>query len=84
LSTATNTRFSNVPLSDPRYAIFKTAYEKRLLGSNINPDGSVRCDVYMVMKGIVAGRSVGSQGSIFDKYRAAAEANDAVNGCSRD
>jgi hypothetical protein len=38
----------------------------------------------MVMKGIVAGRSVSSQGSVFDQYRAAAQANNAVNGCSRD
>jgi hypothetical protein len=54
LSTATNTRFTNITASDPRYALFKTAHEKRLLGATINPDAFVRCDVYLVMKGIIA------------------------------
>jgi hypothetical protein len=31
LSTATNTRFSNISFSDGRYSLFKTAHEKRLL-----------------------------------------------------
>jgi hypothetical protein len=31
LSTATNTRFSNISFSDSRYSLFKTAHEKRLL-----------------------------------------------------
>lgn len=54
LSTATNVRFSRLSTSDERYALFKTAYEKRMLGSTVNPDAPVRCDVYMVMKGIAA------------------------------
>lgn len=54
LSTATNVRFSNVSVNDERYALFKTAHERSLLGASINPDAFVRCDVYMVMKGIIA------------------------------
>lgn len=38
----------------------------------------------MVMKGIVAGRDVKTQGNVFDTYRAAALANDEINGCERD
>ncbi len=83
LSTATNTRFANIATNDTRYPLFKTAHEKRLIWANINPDGLVRCDVYMVMKGIVAWWEVGSQGDVFDQYRAAAEVNNAVNGCAR-
>ena len=58
LSTATNTRFANIASTNPNYPLFKTAHEKRLLGANIDPDGLVRCDVYLVMQGIVAGWSV--------------------------
>jgi len=83
LSTATNTRFSNISFSDGRYSLFKTAHEKRLLWADINPDSIVRCDVYMVMQGIVAWRSVGTQKDVFDRYRTAAQANNAVNGCIR-
>ncbi len=83
LSSKTNVRFSNVSVSDERYALFKTAHERSLLGASINPDGFVRCDVYMVMKGIVAGRSIGNQSNVFDKYRTAATANDEINGCTR-
>ena len=84
LSTATNTRFANITSTNPNYPLFKTAHEKRLLGANIDPNSFVRCDVYMVMQGIVAGWDVSWQGTVFDQYRAAAQANDAVNGCSRD
>lgn len=83
LSTKTNVRFSNVSVNNERYALFKTAHERSLLGASINPDGFVRCDVYMVMKGIVAGRSIGNQSNVFDKYRTAATANDEINGCTR-
>jgi hypothetical protein len=83
LSTATNVRFSNISVTDERYALFKTAHERSLLGASINPDAFVRCDVYMVMKGIVADRSIGNQSNVFDKYRTAATANDEINGCTR-
>jgi len=84
LSTATNTRFANIASTDPNYPLFKTAHERSLLGANIDPNALVRCDVYMVMKGIIAGRPLGNQADVFDKYRAAAQANDEINGCTRD
>jgi len=83
LSTKTNVRFSNISVTDENYPLFKTAHERSLLGASIKPESFVRCDVYMVMKGIVAGRSIGNQSNVFDKYRAASTANNEINGCTR-
>lgn len=83
LSTARNVRFSNISVTDERYSLFKTAHERSLLGASINPDAFVRCDVYMVMKWIIAGRSIGNQSNVFDKYRTAAKTNDEINWCER-
>jgi hypothetical protein len=36
--------------TDPDYVFFKTAFDKKLIGKDTNPQASLRCDNYLVMK----------------------------------
>lgn len=79
-----NIRFSNVSYANSLYPVRRTAYERKLIWSTTSPTTLIRCDTYMVMKWILAGRDVSDeQWTIFDKYRAIAEKNNTLNGCQR-
>ena len=79
-----NIRFTNVSYANSLYPVRRTAYERKLIWSTTSPTTLIRCDTYMVMKWILAGRNIDDQQwTIFDKYRAAAENNNALNGCQR-
>jgi len=79
-----NIRFTNVSYANSLYPVRRTAYERKLIWSTTSPITLIRCDTYMVMKWILAGRNVDDQQwTIFDKYRAAAENDNALNGCQR-
>lgn len=81
LSTQKTVRFRNISQTNDLYALFQTAYEKKLVGSDINPTKLVRCDVYQVMKWILAWWTVSGRGSILDQYREKAQSLNELNGC---
>lgn len=60
LSKKTSTNFDYMAKSDPNYAYFETAREKGLIGKNINPQGEISCDTYIVMKWLIEWWNVGS------------------------
>jgi len=75
-------RFTYVPFAHLDYAYFATAYQKRLIWNKIGPDTLVKCDNYLVMKGILAGWNVDMYaGDIFERYFAKAKDVGELNGC---
>jgi len=77
-------KFKKMLQSDKDYVYFKTAFDKKLIGKDTNPDASLKCDNYIVMKWILLNRDVnGFDGDIFDKYFEFAEKNGELNGCER-
>ena len=83
LSTKTNVTFSTMSTSNSNYSYFLTAYEKRMIGKNTEPNNQISCETYIVIKGIGAGRSVGNYSDIKDAYRKKAQELNQLNGCSK-
>jgi hypothetical protein len=80
-SSKKTVKFRYVSYTNALYPIFSAAYSKRLIGSSTNPVSLVRCDVYQVMKGILAGWEVSGKVSVLDQYWNYASAHDLLNGC---
>ncbi len=74
-------KFRYVSYTNALYPIFAAAYSKKLIGASTNPVSLVRCDVYQVMKGILAGWEVTAKGNVLDTYWNYASANNLLNGC---
>ncbi len=84
LSVGTGTKFKYVTPNNPYYAQFKTAYDKKLIGSASNPSNRVICDSYMVMKGILEWWNVNQNASdLVAEYRRVATAKWVLNGCKK-
>lgn len=83
LDTTKNIKFTYVSYDSEEYPYFKTAYKKRLIGKNTKPDALLSCDIYMVMKGLIAWWEVGVYSDIKTTYWNIAIAHDALNGCQR-
>ena len=75
-------KFSKMVQSDEDYLYFKTAFDKKLIGKDTNPDAQIKCDNYIVMKGLLEGWDVSDyDGDIFEQYFGAAEDLGYLNGC---
>ncbi|MFC2494810.1 MAG: hypothetical protein ACFNWZ_01225 [Candidatus Absconditicoccaceae bacterium] len=83
LSTKKNTKFTHIATSDSNYPYMKTALEKRMIGSNTNPNMTVSCDIYMVMKGLAEERITVKTADVKGDYRNMAESKNALNGCTK-
>lgn len=83
LSTKKNTKFTHITTSDSNYPYMKTALEKRMIGSNTNPNMTVSCDIYMVMKGLAEERITVKTADVKGDYRNMAESKNALNGCTK-
>lgn len=83
LSPAKNVKFTHIAMSNEAYPYMKTALEKRMIGATTDPNMIVSCDVYMVMKGLAKGWSVGNSVDVKTAYWNAAVAKDALKGCKK-
>ena len=83
LSTKKNTKFTHIATSDSNYPYMKTALEKRMIGSNTNPNMTISCDIYMVMKGLAEERITVKTADVKGDYRNMAESKNALNGCTK-
>jgi len=50
LSTKTDLAFSYIWKSNPDYAYYKTAYEKKMIWKDLQPTKNLMCETYVVMK----------------------------------
>jgi hypothetical protein len=67
-------RFANIASDNALYNAFKAWYGARFFGSNINPNTTVSCNVYLVMIWLAQKRPVQyTANNVFEAYRAEAE-----------
>lgn len=84
LSTKTDISFTYVAKTSPIYPIYRTAYEKRMIGKSTNPTKMILCDSYIVMKWLMWKWNVTYNASnVTTQFRNEAVARWALNGCQK-
>ena len=83
LSRKTDISFTTLSKSHADYAYFITAYEKRMIGKNTEPNKQISCDTYMVIKGLGEGWNVGNYSDVKAAYWKKAEELKKLNGCKK-
>lgn len=82
LSVETNVKFTYMSFDNKDYSYFKTAFQNKLIGKDLKPSALVKCDNYLVMKGILEWWDVDTYvGNIFQQYYKAAKDLDKLNAC---
>lgn len=83
LSYQKTIRFTNISQSNANYPYYKTAYDMRMIGKNINPTDKVGCDTYMVLIGLLEGWDIKATTDIKNAYRNYAVSNNRTNSCEK-
>ena len=81
LDTNTNVSFKNVSKLDENYAYFRTAYDKKMIWTDIIPTQKPTCETFVVMKWLNEWWNVWSYSNIKDAYWKYASANWKLPGC---
>ena len=68
LSTKTDLSFSYIWKSNPDYAYYKTAYEKKMIWKDLQPTKNLLCETYVVMKWLVEEWNVWKYSDIKQAY----------------
>lgn len=81
LSKSRSSKFTYVDVTSPDYPYMKTALEKRMIGTAVNPNDIISCDVYMVFKGLALNWAIEKTANLKNDYRNVAENKGLLNGC---
>ena len=81
LSKSKSSKFTYVDVTSPDYPYMKTALEKRMIGTAINPNDIISCDIYMVFKGLALNWAIEKTANLKNDYRNVAENKGLLNGC---
>ncbi len=81
LSTKTDLAFSYIWKSNPDYAYYKTAYEKKMIWKDLQPTKNLMCETYVVMKWLAEWRNVWKYTDIKQAYWAYAKTNWLLPNC---
>ena len=81
LSKSKSSKFTYVDTTSPDYSYMKTALEKRMIGTAVNPNDIISCDVYMVFKGLALNWAIEKTSNLKNDYRNVAENKGLLNGC---
>ena len=81
LSKSKSSKFTYVDTTSPDYPYMKTALEKRMIGTAVNPNDIISCDVYMVFKGLALNWAIEKTSNLKNDYRNVAENKGLLNGC---
>lgn len=81
LSTKTDLAFSYIWKSNPDYAYYKTAYEKKMIGKDLQPTKNLMCETYVVMKWLAEWRNVWKYTDIKQTYWNYAKNNGLLPSC---
>lgn len=81
LSKSKSSKFTYVDTTSPDYPYMKTALEKRMIGTTVNPNDIISCDVYMVFKGLALNWAIEKTSNLKNDYRNVAENKGLLNGC---
>ena len=68
LNTSKNIKFNYISYTHKDYAYYRTAYDKKLIWKTINPNKSLLCETYIVMKWLLESRNVWPYSNIKDAY----------------
>ena len=83
LSKSKSSKFTYVDTTSPDYPYMKTALEKRMIGTAVNPNDIISCDVYMVFKGLALNWAIEKTSNLKNDYRNVAENKGLLNGCEK-
>ena len=85
LSTSTKTTFKNIAKTSELYPYFKTAQEKGMVWTDVDPNKIVGCDTYITMKWLLEGWNVWSyvKSEIKTAYWNKAKELWKLNGCEK-
>lgn len=81
LSKSKSSKFTYVDTTSPDYPYMKTVLEKRMIGTAVNPNDIISCDVYMVFKGLALNWAIEKTSNLKNDYRNVAENKGLLNGC---
>ena len=81
LSKKTDLTFSFIWKSNPDYAYYKTAYEKKMIWKDLQPTKNLMCETYVVMKWLVEEWNVWTYSDIKQAYWAYAKNNWLLPSC---
>lgn len=81
LITTTNVSFQNISKTDSDYKYFRTAYDKRMIWSDLNPNKNPSCETFVVMKWLAQWWNVWSYSDVKQAYRKYASSHNALPGC---
>ena len=81
LSKSKSSKFTYVDTTSPDYPYMKTALEKRMIGTAVNQNDIISCDVYMVFKGLALNWAIEKTSNLKNDYRNVAENKGLLNGC---
>lgn len=81
LSTKTDLTFSYIWKSNPDYAYYKTAYEKKMIWKDLQPTKNLMCETYVVMKWLVEEWKVWTYSDIKQAYWNYAKDNGLLPDC---
>lgn len=81
LSTKTDLAFSYIWKSNPDYAYYKTAYEKKMIWKDLQPTKNLMCETYVVMKWLAEWRNVWKYSDIKQAYWNYAQNNWLLPSC---
>ena len=81
LSKSKSSKFTYVDTTSPDYPYMKTALEKKMIGTAVNPNDIISCDVYMVFKGLALNWAIEKTANLKNDYRNVAENKGLLNGC---
>lgn len=81
LSTAKNIKFNYILYSDPDYAYYKTAYDKKMIWKTLNPSKNLLCETYVVMRWLAEWWSVTKSTDIKQSYWDYAKNNNKLPIC---
>lgn len=81
LSTKTDLSFSYIWKSNPDYAYYKTAYEKKMIWKDLQPTKNLMCETYVVMKWLAENWNVWTYSDIKQAYWNYAKTNWLLPDC---
>lgn len=81
LNTKQNIKFDYISYSNENYPYYRTAYDLKMIGKNINPLKNLLCETYVVMLWLAEKWNVWSYSDIKKAYRDYAKSSDKLPDC---
>jgi len=81
LISSANVKFNYIPYNHKDYPYYRTAYQYKMIWTDLNPSKNLMCETFVVMRGLVEWWEVKSAGDIKKTYWDYANNNDKIVSC---